>query len=83
MRKHLEKTDPNSCFNRALDEELVFTLLSRDAAAPAAIEAWITERLRLGLNMPYDSQIVRALSDVTCMRAERPLVRKWLAEVKK
>lgn len=37
-----------------------FILYASDAAAPAAMNAWADERVRLGMNLPYDSQIVRA-----------------------
>jgi hypothetical protein len=38
----------------------VFVLLARDAAAPAAIRAWIEERIKLGKNNRQDAQIVEA-----------------------
>ena len=60
MRKRDELTDPTSCMSRARDEELTFVLLGRDAAAPAAVRAWIAERLRLGKNQPHDAQIIEA-----------------------
>lgn len=58
MKKREELTDPNSCMNRAKDDEMTFVLLARDAAAPVAIRAWVEERLRLGKNRRLDIQIL-------------------------
>lgn len=60
MRKRDELSDPNSCLNKAREDEWLFVLLGRDAAAPAAVRAWIAERLRLGKNHVNDPQIVEA-----------------------
>ena len=61
----VKKTDEikisDSCFNRALDDELIFVLLGRDVAAPAAIRMWIQERVRLGKNSMTDNQVESAL----------------------
>jgi hypothetical protein len=57
-----ELLDPSSCMSRALDDEMTFVLLGRDRAAPAAIRAWIAERIRLGLNQPDDTQITGAVA---------------------
>lgn len=57
MRKFDERHDPGSCFNKALEGEVVFVLLARDAAAPAAIEAWAQTRIALGLNVDSDKKI--------------------------
>lgn len=61
MIKSKELTDPNSCMSRARDDEMTFVLLGRDAAAPAAIRAWVDERIRLGKNSVSDAQIREAL----------------------
>jgi hypothetical protein len=71
MRKRDELTDPKSCMSRARDDEMTFTLLARDAAAPATIRFWIAERVRLGKNTPGDPQIVEALECARVMEAER------------
>lgn len=55
-------------------EEMVFVLLSRDAAAPVAIRAWVAERIRLGKNTDSDQQIVEALE---CARVMETEGRKW------
>jgi hypothetical protein len=60
MRKRDELTDPRSCMSRAQEDEWTFVLLGRDCAAPAAVRAWIEERIRLGKNQRDDPQIVEA-----------------------
>lgn len=61
MKKCDELSDPNSCLNKAKDDEQLFVLLGRDLAAPAAVRFWIEERVRLGLNKYTDDQIAEAL----------------------
>jgi len=46
MVKRDELTNPASCMSRAKEDEMVFVLLGRDAAAPVAIRAWVEERIR-------------------------------------
>ncbi len=60
MRKYQELGDPHSCLQRAENDEMLFVLLGRDAAAPTAIRAWIKERLRLRKNHSGDEQIEEA-----------------------
>jgi hypothetical protein len=74
MRKK-DELSKNSCMKRAHPEEMVFVLLSRDAAAPATIRAWAAERVRLGKNVETDEQIVEALACAETMEAEG---RKWV-----
>lgn len=71
MRKRGELTDPTSCMSRARDDEWTFVLLGRDAAAPAAVRAWIEERLRLGKNARTDPQIVDAERWIAAVLAEQ------------
>jgi hypothetical protein len=61
MRRHEEIMDPDSCFNKALPDELMFVLLERDEAAPYAVEEWARKRIELGLNSPDDLKILSAL----------------------
>lgn len=58
MRKRDELT--KGCMAKAHDEEMTFTLLGRDAAAPSTIRFWIAERIRLGKNTPGDAQLTEA-----------------------
>jgi len=75
MRKKDELTREHTCMQHAHPNEMTFVLLSRDAAAPIAIRAWVTERLRLGKNTEHDLQIVEALECASTMEAEG---RKWV-----
>lgn len=38
--KAQELADPNSCLNKAADDEPVFTLRAQDRFAPAIVSAW-------------------------------------------
>lgn len=71
MRKIDELRRPDSCINKSRNDEMVFVLTGRDAAAPHAIRAWVDERLRLGKNAPGDPQIVEALECAAIMEVER------------
>jgi hypothetical protein len=71
MRKADELADPNSCFNRAKDDEIVFVLLARDVAAPAAVVEWALERCRRGKNRIIDDQIIEALQCAVKMGKQR------------
>jgi hypothetical protein len=73
MRKRLEMIEPNSCLNKAGDQEMVFVLLGRDESAPAAIRAWCDDRLVRGKNKATDPQIVEAFECADTMERERPL----------
>ena len=71
MLKQDEIDHPASCLNKARDGERLFILLARDPAAPVAIRAWITERIRLGKNAPGDEQIRDAFENACLMELER------------
>ena len=71
MRKQDELTNPAGCMFRARDDEMTFVLLARDVAAPAAIRAWIAERIRLGKNLPDDPQVREAEECAQAMERER------------
>ncbi len=60
MLKREEIEQPDSCLNKAEDDERIFVLLARDKAAPVAIRAWCDERIRLGKNKASDPQIEEA-----------------------
>ncbi len=62
MIKCEELENPTSCLNKARDDELIFVLLARDAAASVAIRAWVQERIRIGKNRLDDPQIIEALA---------------------
>jgi hypothetical protein len=71
MRKRDELTNPASCMSRAFEDEWTFVLLGRDSAAPAAIRAWIAERVRLGKNRPSDAQLMEAEACARAMESEQ------------
>jgi hypothetical protein len=71
MKKKQEIENPDSCLNKAREDERIFVLLARDAAAPAAIRAWAMERIRLGKNQESDAQIVEALACADAMERDR------------
>ena len=60
MTKRELLADPNSCLNRAADDEPVFVLLGRDPAAPFAISAWIGGRVARKKNGYGDYQLLDA-----------------------
>jgi hypothetical protein len=71
MRKRDELNDPTSCLNRAAYDEMTFVLLGRDRAAPAAVRAWVEERIRLGKNSRGDAQVVDAERWIATVEAEQ------------
>lgn len=70
MRKREEVANPSSCLNRAREDEMIFVLLGRDVATPAAIRMWFHERLRLGKNRCGDAQMIEALQCAATIVAE-------------
>lgn len=71
MRARQELADRGSCLNRARVDEMIFVLLGRDPAAPAAIRAWIKKRIRLGENVAGDAQLLEAAHCLRIMEEER------------
>lgn len=60
MKKIAELKNPASDLNKAGDDEVLFVLRGTDPAFPAAVEAWINERVVLGLNDTEDCSLVLA-----------------------
>lgn len=79
MRKKDELSREHTCMQHAHPNEMTFVLLSRDAAAPAAIRAWAAERIRLGKNTEDDAQITEALACACTMENEG---RHWVDAVR-
>lgn len=77
MRKSEELTNPASCMNCALPNEMIFVLLGRDVAAPDAIRSWVAHRLSLGKNKITDAQITGALACADTMERERVKPNAW------
>lgn len=61
MTRYENIADPNSCWNKADMNSLLFILIERDRAAPATILSWIEHRIALNLNKREDGQIQDAL----------------------
>jgi hypothetical protein len=61
--KRDELANPNSCLNRAKDDEYVFVLKGTDITTPGTIRDWVKRRIQAGKNRPDDAQIVNALVD--------------------
>ncbi len=80
MRKKDETRHETSCWNKADDNEMIFVLLGRDEAASVAIEAWIAERIRLGLNTPNDLKIISAKAAARIMEIESGKARPQATE---
>lgn len=79
MLKRHELSDPNSCLNRAKDDEQTFVLLGRDESAPDAIRAWIDSRIRKGKNKPTDETIIDAENWIVTVLKEQEQRRLKLA----
>ncbi len=58
--KRDELHHPNSCLNKAKDDELVFVLLERDPAIVSTVLHWINTRIQMGKNKHDDPQITEA-----------------------
>lgn len=71
MKKRDELLEPTSCLNKAAENEMLFVLLGRDGAAPAAVRAWIEERIRLGKNARADPQILEAEAWIDAVLTEQ------------
>lgn len=71
MRKRDELADPNSCLNKAGDDEMLFVLRGRDDAYAGTVRFWQRERVKLGLNRPGDAKLVSAERDVVAVLVER------------
>lgn len=83
MYKIAELTNPDSCLNRARDDEMVFVLLARDPAAPAAIREWCTKRWMLKKNESTDPQILEALEVANTMQNFSSCMNKGAIETMK
>ena len=70
MRKSEELARSDSCLNKAKDDEMLFVLLGRDAAAADTVEFWCDKRIELGLNHWSDEQIMEARRWVMTVREE-------------
>ena len=70
MRKKDERENPQSCFNRAEEDDFIFVLLDRDVATPGTIEDWANRRVSMGKNKESDKQIIMARHEAAMVRSE-------------
>lgn len=68
LNKKQQIENPNSCLNKARDDELIFVLLARDEAAQLAVAAWIEARIKSGKNKPGDAKIQSAWDWIAAVR---------------
>lgn len=61
MKKYLEHSKPQSCWNKAQWTERLFILLERDAVTASTIRWWAAQRVQAGLNKADDKQIMEAI----------------------
>ena len=60
MIKRDELALPDSCLNKAADDEPVFVIRAKDAVAMATVMAWSNFRIVNGMNKPDDAKIQEA-----------------------
>lgn len=70
MIKRDEATHPNSCWNKAKDDEMLFVLLARDIAGADTVRFWVKQRISMGKNKADDPQIIEALHCADKMQLE-------------
>lgn len=59
MRKRDELSNPNSCLNKAREDEVLFVLIARDEDAPGTIRDWIKRKVARG-RQPDDPKLLEA-----------------------
>jgi hypothetical protein len=62
MRKCDEMMLPDSCLNKAAENELLFVLRDKDPCMAGTIRYWARMRMELGLNTSGDSKIKEAVT---------------------
>ena len=80
MLKKDEVCNQSSCFNRAVDDEILFVLLGRDEDAPDTIRDWVRRRVARGKDSLFSPTITEALACANRMDAEREGLRKRLGK---
>jgi hypothetical protein len=75
MRKQDELKDPNSCINKAYDDEETFVLMARDVVAPDLIRVWCDLRVANRKNTFQDPQIRDAMQTAAKMENQYAEIR--------
>lgn len=57
MKKHEELSDPNSCWNKAADDEPVFVIRAKDPEAVGTVMEWCNRRIRHNHNSSGDKKL--------------------------
>lgn len=71
MKKSDELNDPQSCLNKAGDDDWIFVLIPEDEDAPDTIRDWIARRIRRGKNKAGDAKLVNAERCARAMEAQQ------------
>lgn len=61
MKKRDELTNPNSCFNKAKDDDYIFVLIQKDITMADTIRQWVRLRVEAGKNQYIDAKVDEAL----------------------
>lgn len=69
MIKREELSNPNSCLNKAEDDEILFVFRDKDLTFADVVRYWIGKRIQYGLNKPGDAKLVEA--EETAQRVQR------------
>lgn len=70
MTKSQNITDPQSCWNKAREDQEIFILIEHDEAYPNTVRRWANERIDLGLNNWGDAKIRSALASADLVEAK-------------
>lgn len=61
MIKSEERDNPDSCWNKANEGEIVFVLLERDPSMSGTIRDWAWRRIKMGIDTADSPKIISAL----------------------
>lgn len=74
MKKLEELTTPDSCINRAENDEPVFVLRANDALAAACVDHWVNMAIGTGIHEEYKLNEAHEIAQE---------MRRWRADKKK
>ncbi len=63
MRKRQEIDNPESCLNRAEDDEPLFVIRAKDKVSASAVRTWAEWALLTGIHEPEKIQEARAIAE--------------------
>lgn len=82
MLKADEITDPNSCLNKATDDEPVFVLRAHDPLADAIVERWIDACEFVGIHLDKLDDARALAESMREWREEQRIKRGWSASAR-